>query len=465
MRGGRLTSGELRMLLAATTIATFVTPLMSTMLNLSLLDIGEEFDVGSHDLGYVNTMFILGSVIGMVPAAKIASIYGMRKVFLSGILGSMASALIIMSSPNFPFLIVLRLLTGIFASQILVTSVAMIGLSFPVENRGWAIGVNTTGVYIGLSLGPTIGGLLSDTFGWRSLFVLIVALFMVAFAVCTRYKGEMKPQEGRMMDWKGAVMWGISIFVLMYGVVNMSEGWALVMIAVGGVLTAATIWYLLRAESPVLNVKLFRDPTFAKAALASFMNYGACYSIAFFLALYLQSIGKMTATEAGIFMLLQPLIQVLLTAKAGAVSDRMRDKRVVPVFASATTAVGIAMFIMLGTDTSMFYVAVMMVILGVGLGCFGAPVNTILLNEAPVQFRGDASGVVALVRQTGMMVSMGFGMACISFIMGSTDNLGPDTYDLFIDVIRLAFSICLVMCILALICCLTLKPGREVRES
>ena len=94
----------------------------------------------------------------------------------------------------------------------------------------------------------------------------------------------------------------------------------------------------------------------------------------------------------------------------------------------------------------------MMIIIGVGMGIFSSPNTSVIMSSVPGKYRGEASGVVSVVRQTGMMVSMSIAMASIAVIMGSTDNLGPSTYGDFVDTMRLAFSICLGMCVVGILC-------------
>ena len=446
------TDSERTHLLICTVSGAFITPLMSTMLNLALVFIGSEFAVGSRSLGYVNTMFLMGSVIAMVPAAKIASIYGMKRIFVLGLIVTGATAFLAMLSPTFWFFIAMRFAIGFGSAMIGVTSVAMLTYVFPVHRRGWAIGINTTAVYLGLSLGPTIGGLVSDTVGWRACFVIVVALVAASLFFVSHFRREVVPMPGEEMDWKGSAIWGISVFVLMFGVINITSDFAPYAVAAGICLTLATVRYLSRCANPVLNPRLFRIKVFRRSSVAAFMNYGASYSVAFFMSLYLQSIGEMSATEAGALMLMQPAFQVVLAARMGALSDRMADKRILPTLGMAVVSAGVAMFLFLGTEFSLPYTVVLLSVIGIGMGIFAPPNTSVIMSAVPGEYRGEASGVVSVVRQTGMMVSMGIAMAAIAVIMGSADNLNPSTYGDFADVLHLAFSICLLMCAVGLVC-------------
>ena len=282
---GGYTKSDMDTVLLATCVAALVTPLMSTMMNLALLSIGEEFGVGSHDQAYVNTLFLLGSVFGMVPAAKYSSIYGMKKMFVWGHLILLAGCVLAISSPNFWFLVSMRFVIGFGASMIAVTAMSMLTFVFPIEHRGKMLGINTTFVYIGLSLGPTIGGVLTDFLGWRAIFASIVLLSILPIAAILKFRSEIIPTPDKHMDWVGSVMWGATVLVLMFGVVNVTESWAKIMIVLGLVMLAGTWMHFRRTPEPVLSVSMFRNRVFTRASIAAFMNYGASYCITFFLAL------------------------------------------------------------------------------------------------------------------------------------------------------------------------------------
>ena len=452
---------DMDILLIATCVAALITPLMSTMMNLALLSIGEEFGVGSHDQAYVNTLFLLGSVFGMVPAAKYSSINGMKRMFVIGHLILLAACIFAISSPNFWFLVTMRFIVGFGASMIAVTAMSMLTFVFPIEHRGKVLGINTTFVYIGLSLGPTIGGILTDFLGWRAIFVSIVLLSVLPIVAILRFRKEIIPTPDMHMDWIGSVMWGATVLVLMFGVVNVTESWAKIMIVLGLVMLACTWMHFRRTPDPVLSVSMFRNKVFTRASIAAFMNYGASYCITFFLALYLQSIGELSATEAGALMLIQPLMQVLLTMKMGELSDRMADKRVLPALGMTLTGIGVSMYFLLGTTCSLPLVVVIMIVTGAGLGIFSAPNTSLIVSSVSPELKGEASGIVAVVRQTGMMVSMAIAMSCISVIMGTTDNLGPETYGTFVTVIHATFSICVLMCFIGVICSLIKVTGHR----
>ncbi len=447
MVDGRYSNRELMLLLAATTTGVFLSPFTSTMLNLALVSIGHEFSVSSHSLGMVNTLFLLTSVMTMVPVAKVADIYGLKKVFRVGVFVMLFSSLVAIFAPSFSILLLTRALMGIGAACLAVTAMTMIVNAFPANRRGWVIGVNTTSIYLGMALGPTIGGFVTDLLGWRFLFYILIPVSVISLIMIAHFKDDFMSDEGGRVDYMGTVLYASMILTMMYGMINLPETWAFMLMSIGVILFVVFTKYVSRSKHPILDMKIYKHKVFKRSILAAFMNYASSYSVSFFLALYLQNLGALSASQAGLVMLLQPLMQVLLTVKSGSMSDKL-DKRLLPTIGMGITSVGILMILFMDADVSLAYVAVTLLVLGIGYGIFSAPNTSAVMSSVPPENRSLASGSLSLMRQTGMMTSMGIAMCCISLILGSTDNINPSTYGAFVDVMRTAFSICFVMCVI-----------------
>ena len=439
---------ERRIVLLACCVSGFITPLLSTMMNLSLINIGEEFGVGSHEQAYVNTAFLLSSVVFMVPMAKAGDLFGKKRIFTLGVAVIAAVCLVAVFSPSFWFLIACRVVIGFGSACIVTTSISMITDVFPPGVRGGAIGMQTMCVYIGLAAGPPLGGVLNDIFGWHSLFLVVVPFAVAAIALIGMFKHNIVMDDGGTMDVRGAVLYGVGIVLCMGGLINMPETWAFVALPVGVLILIGFALWELRAEDHLLNVRLFKGRVFSGSCLATFLNYAASYSISYFLALYLQSIGQMSGMQAGLVMLIQPAIQAVGTPYFGRMSDRMADKRILPTAGLLISAVGIATILTYGTVLNLGMVVVTLMIVGFGFSLFSAPNTSIIMGSVSPRETGDASAMVAVMRQTGMMLSMGIAMLFISVVMGSADNLNPDTYDSFIEVMRYSFGLCVVMCLI-----------------
>lgn len=442
------TKGEINSVLVACYVSGFIAPLLSTMMNLSLVYIGEEFGTGSHDLAYVNSAFLLTSVIFMLPFAKLADIIGKKKLFVIGLLIVIAGCFVACLAPNFWVVVLGRGIIGVGCASLATISISMLTDVVPIGKRGTVMGYNTMFIYLGLSLGPAIGGALNDLIGWRLLFLISVPLAIISILVITHgFRKDIVVDRDGVMDTNSSIVYGAAILLSMCGIMNLPATWAVVSLAIGLLVLVLFIKMQLGNPHCILNMGLFRNLVFTGSNLAAFMSYASSYSISFFLALYLQSIGSLTATEAGTLMIVQPAIQCLCSPIFGKLTDRIRNKAILPTVGMAITAVAIYTYTTYTLDTPIYMVVLSMAIGGIGFAMFSAPNATIIMSSVPHEHSSEASAVLAVMRQTGMILSMGIAMYFISTIMGSTDNLGPETYGLFLEVMQLSMTVCLIMCV------------------
>ena len=445
-------ASEVRAVQLACYVSAFITPLLSTMMNLSLINIGEDFDVGSHDLAYINSAFLLASVIFMVPFAKLADIVGKKRLFVIGLLIVILGCFIACFAPAFWVVILGRAVIGVGASSLAMVSISILTDVVPPERRGTAIGYQTMFVYMGLSFGPAVGGALNDLIGWRLLFLITVPMAVAStIIILTGFHKEIAVDKDGSFDLRNSVLYGAAMLLSMGGVMNLPAVWAAVCVVIGILLLALFVRSQINNSRCLLNMGLFKNWTFSGSCLAAFMNYASSFSISFFLALYLQSIGGLTATEAGLLMIVQPVVQCIFTPFFGKLTDRISNKIILPTVGMILTSICILTYVFYTLDTPKYVVAMSMVIGGFGFAMFSAPNSTLIMSSVPKEHSSEASAVLSVMRQTGMMVSMGIAMTYITVIMGSTDNLGPETYGLFLQVLELSMITCFIMCIIGTI--------------
>lgn len=457
------TGSERRRVLLAACIGGFAVPFLTTMLNLSLVDIGRTFSVGSHELGYVNTALLLASAVAVVPVSRIADIRGKRRTFLIGMCVLIAGLLVAFLSPSFGWLIAGRAVMGTGAAAMLSTGVSLITDVYPREVRGAALGYHSMGLFVGTAGGPPIGGVLNDLLGWRALFLLPIPFLLIAIASMASFRHEIAPAKGGSMDAAGSAMYAAGLLLLMLGMIRVTDGWGPFALIAGAAVLAAFARYESGAPGGVLDVGLFRSRVFTGSCISAFMIYAASFSVSYFLSLYLQSIGTMSSSEAGLLMMTQALIQAATSEGFGRLSDRIRDRRVLPALGSAVASVGVSMFLLYGTEASLPLVAATLVLIGFGMGMFAAPNTSAIMGSVPREKTGEASGMVTVMRQTGATTSMAIAMLSISLAMGSSDGISPENYGAFVDAMHLAFSVCLGMCLVSIAA--SMLKGRPVNRG
>src|SRR4030042_477083 len=156
--------------LLITTVGSFMTPFLASSIAIALPTIGQELSMNAISLGWVSTAYLLAAAIFLVPLGRAADIYGRKKIFIVGIFTYAAASILSAFSTSAAMLISVQVLQGIGASMIFGTAIAILTSVFPVSERGRALGINVAAVYVGLSMGPFLGGGLTQYFGWGSIF-------------------------------------------------------------------------------------------------------------------------------------------------------------------------------------------------------------------------------------------------------------------------------------------------------
>lgn len=431
------------LVLTATSIGAIINPLLSTMLILAMPDIGEIFSVSARDLGWLSTAFILANAVCLVPGAWFVDKFGYKKSFITGCIIGAVSCFLAIFSPTYPFLIGCRIITGAGISLCMITSIAILTRIFPKNKRGFVIGINTAMVYVGLSIGPVLGGFLTEFFGWHSLFIFVPPVVLTGALLMGLFLKEEFTEPVEKFDKLGTLLYAAGLVCLMYGLSTITDTGSVFFVIAGLLLGAVFVWYELRQKSPILHIKLFfENRRFARSSYAALLNYAAGYSVTYMVSLYLQSVGALSALQAGLVMLFQPVVQVIATPIAGKLADRFDPKYLVTVGMVLTIAglVTLAALGFFGTDF-ITYIAAAQFTIGLGAALFSAPNTTAIMSSVPKKEYSTASGVVSVVRQIGMLFSMAICMASISLIVGGTELLGPAMHAQFISAMQAAMLI------------------------
>jgi len=431
---------------------------MGSAANVALPSIGEDLKANTVTLGWIATVYLLSAGMFSVPAGKIADLYGRRRILLMGIaiygLGSFLSGL----SPNAVSLLIFRFLQGIGAAMVFATVVAILTSTFPSEERGKAIGINTGCVYGGLSAGPFIGGMLTENLGWRSVFLINVPFCLLAFFAGLRLKGEWAEAAGERFDALGAVLYVFALLFLIYG---LTEGLLPALIS-GGILSLILVLYEARQRYPVLDVSLFRtNPTFSLSSIAALLNYASTFAVSFLLSLYLQHIKALSPQQTGLVLIAQPVTMTILAPVAGWFSDRI-EPRVVASAGMATTAVSLVLLSGIGETTGIPSIVLYLVLLGSGLALFSSPNTSAIMGSVESKFYGLASAIVSTVRLMGQMISLAVATLAISLVMGSVP-LEPSAYPLFVRSSKISFWIFVILCTIGFFA--SLSSGKVLRRG
>ncbi len=433
--------------LLVTSIAAFVTPFMSASVNIALPSIGLEFGEDAITLSWVATSFILCAAVFLIPMGRIADIRGRKKVFIWGGAIFGAASIICALAWSADVLIAARVLQGVGGAMLFGTVAAIISSVYPPGERGRAMGINIAITYVGLSMGPFLGGLMTQYLGWRSIFwfnTLLCAVLLI-FTVW-KLKPEWAEARGERFDLFGSIIYGAGLVALMYGLSELPSTHGFISLGAGLVILLIFLKWESVTTSPVLDITLFaNNQVFAFSNLAAFINYSATFAVGFLLSLYLQYIRGLTPGNAGIVLVAMPVVQAAFSPLTGRLSDRI-EPRLLASAGMALTAAGLLPLVFIGADTSIWYIVFCLILLGAGFALFSSPNINAVMSSVDKKSLGVASATLATMRLTGQMFSLGIAMLLISLFMGRV-QVTSEVYPQYVQSVQTAFAIFTALCI------------------
>jgi len=439
-----------RSVLIVTSFAAFLTPFLGSAINLALPAIAKDFNTTAIELGWIASSFILSSVIFLLPFGRLADIVGRKKIFTYGISLFTLSTSLIIFSWNIESLIIFRIFQGISAAMIFGTSLAILTSVFGPGERGRAMGINITAVYTGLSGGPVIGGLLTQHFGWRSIFVFLIPFgFVSLYLIFRKMRLEWVEAKDEKFDWKGSVIYGVSIASAMYGFSKLPSAAGWIFLGSGVVFGLLFLFFERGIDNPVFDIRLIlRNRVFAFSGLAALIHYSATSAIGFFISLYLQYLKGLDPRSAGFIMISQPVMMALLSPLAGKLSDKY-NPGVIASIGMGLTATGLIMLCFLTATSPVYMIVGLLIIMGIGFGLFSSPNSNAIMSSVEKKHLGVASGVVGTMRMVGQMLSMGIAMMLLAIYVGQV-AISPASFSGLISGMRMGFVIFSILCIIGI---------------
>ncbi len=436
------------LLLVAAMATHFFNPFMGSAVNIALKKIGADFSMSAVGLSWVSMSYLLASVMFLVPFGKLGDTWGRTKMFLSGTIFFATTTFLCAFVSNSTLLIIMRFMQGTSSAMMTGTLMAIVISAFPPEQRGKVIGLNVSAVYIGSSLAPMLGGLITDAFSWRGLFFInATTSTLIAILIIWKLNHEWTQTVKEKFDFKGTILYMVSIFLLMYGLSKLPDQLAIILTLGGlaGLFIFAKVE--LKSQFPILNIRLFTENrVFALSNLAALINYAATFAISFMLSLYLQYVKGMEAREAGLVLVAQPLLMAIVASFSGRLSDK-KNPRVLAAIGMGISAFGLFILSFINSDTTTVYLLVGLFVLGTGFGLFSSPNTNVVMGSVDKKIYGTASALLGTMRSTGMMFSMAIASLTIHFFLGES-KISTANIPQFIISTRIVFVVFTVLCTL-----------------
>ena len=414
---------------------------MAAAVTLALPAIGQEFNAGAVQLGWVITGYILSMGVFILPFGRLGDIIGRRKVLMAGLYLFTISTCLIALSQNITFMIVFRIIQGFSSAMIFGTNMAVLSTVFQAGERGRAMGITSTFTYLAAALGPVIGGIFTQYLSWRSIFIFplpfqIVSILIITLKIKTPWEGD----AGQKYDWKGSIVYGFSLFGLIYGFSNLPAltGW--ICLAAGIVLAIVFIFMELRINNPLFEIRLIiSNKAFAFSSAAAFINFACTNAIGFFFSLYLQYLKGFDARTAGLILIAQPFAIMLTTPIAGRLSDR-KNPEIIASIGMGIISLCLVMLCFINSNTHMLFLIAVLFIIGIGFGLFVAPNSNAIMSSVQSSYLGLASGALGTMRMIGQSMSMAIVLMLISIFIGN-EVITPAIYPSLLLVIRMGFLV------------------------
>ncbi|MBE6041120.1 MAG: MFS transporter [Clostridiales bacterium] len=415
-------------ILAAAMITSFMTTFMSSALNLSVPSLESYFGVNAAYVSWIVSSYTIAVAAMSLPMGKISDITSRRVVFLTGIAGFGIFSAASIFAPSIVILMLLRALAGTCSAMIFATNNAILISAFPHNVQGKMLGYSVAATYIGLTAGPVAGGLLNNTFGWRSIFavsvVISAAAFLAAFRAVPKDDESADISHASETDSIGIAFYISSIILSLIGMTGLgSDDKAKYMLAAGIFLLILFFAHENRRESmgksAIMRVSMFRrSRTFTFSNLAALLNYGATFAISYEMSIYLQVILGFPSGRAGLILIIMPAAQALLSPFTGSLSDRIRPS-VLASTGMGICALTLLLYSRIGEDTSVFYVLAVMCMTGTGFAFFSSPNTNAILSCVSKNDYGVANSIIATMRTYGQSSGMAVLSSITALVLGS----------------------------------------------
>lgn len=405
-------------------VGTLLNTLAASSVNLALPVIGREMEIAVQLARWIMLSFMLAVTVLLLVAGRLSDLWTHRTMYQLGFVVFGAGSLACGLAPTLWMLVAGRVIQGAGASMIMASGPALLTTSFPGSQRGRALGMLATVTYLGLTIGPPLGGVLITMAGWRWIFYFNVPVAVVMVALGRRLLPRTRPERGSAFDGRGALTLMVGLPLLLVAAAEGQRwGWSSTMtlsgLGLGSTLVAGFLYLEAHQKDPLLDLALFRNSVFSGAVLSALCNYLAIFIPIIMLPFYLLEALSFSPGRAGVLLSVMPLIMSLVASPSGWLSDRV-GTRWLAAGGMLVLALGLGGMSTMGAQTAEHVIAFWLGCLGLGTGVFISPNSSALMGAAPRQQQGIAAGIVALARTLGMMLGIASGTTVFQWMGGRT---------------------------------------------
>jgi EmrB/QacA subfamily drug resistance transporter len=450
-------------------LAIFMLLLDVTIVNVALPDIQKELGSSFEDLQWVVDAYALALAAILLASGSLGDQLGRRSVFVIGLVIFSGASLLCGLSGSPTMLNVSRALQGAGGAMMFANSLALIAQEFPANERGTALGIWGATTGFAVAVGPLVGGVLTDAFGWEWIFLVNVPIGVLTLALTLMRVRNSERDPTARVDWAGLVTFSAGLFCLVFALIRGNDdGWGstkiVALLVAGALLVAAFAAVERRQDQPSLDLRLFRIPTFTGAQIVAFSIHASIFSMLLYITLYIQNVLGYSPLEAGVRFLPVSLLSFFAAPIAGKLAERYG----VRVFLTAGLAlIGLGLVEMHGVTPSDDWTTLLpgFILCGIGIGFVNPPLATAAIGVVEPRRAGAASGINSTARQVGTAV----GIAALGAILQSKLNhglgagslAGPARASSYIDALNDLFLVSAAVAFVGAACAAVLIRRRD----
>lgn len=441
-------------------LASFCVAFTSNAVSVALPTIAVDFNITNIMQNWLVNIYLLVIAAASVPFGKICGKYGLNKTMGIGLIGYVVGSILSGIAFNIEFMLVARIIQGIASAVLFVNSMAIITEQVPPQKRGQAIGITVTGVYLGLTLAPTVSGFLVEYVGWRSIFYITVPLILISYYLLTRIDKEWIIGGGDPIDVKGSLLYVVGILILMYGFTILHDVIGIITVVIGLVILSIFAKYELKEQYPIYDMHLFRNVKYTSSNIASLISYFATFVVTYILNYHLQYLNGFSPETTGLILIVTPLIMAIGAPIAGRLSDKI-NPQILAAIGMIIVSIALVILCFLDETTPLYMIFISMILQGVGFSLFSTPNNNVILGSVDKKDIATASASLSTVRTIGQSFSLGLLTLVFAYIMGNVPII-PQHYPQLILSSQVTMILSTILCIIAILLSLMgIKSGNK----
>jgi EmrB/QacA subfamily drug resistance transporter len=396
-----------RWVLLVVVLGTLMASVDTTIVLLAFPTIAGDLHAPLSTVIWTILIYLLLTAVLTTQMGRIGDLFGRSRIYNLGFVIFTAGSALCGLAPSAISLVGARAIQAVGGAFLVATGTAIVADRFPPQDRGRAFGYTTMGWSVGATLGIVLGGLLTTFVGWRYIFFINLPIGAVAIALGLRYLGQ-SPRTKAGLDVLGMLLFAAALSLITYGATDFAsygaDAWNEVLIGAGGVLMIAFLLWERRANTPMLNLSLFRSRLLSASLAASFFQSLGYLSVVFLLIMYLQGIRGLSALTASLLLVPGYVLSSGLAPIAGRWADRWGAWRFATL-GIVLMIVGVLLYAQLTLGTPLYAIALVTLVTGIGAALFWPSNNKAVMHDAPPQHYGAVSGLLRTLSSVGTIGS------------------------------------------------------------